>query len=115
MKNIQSKAVQIGGYLRIFAIAVAIIATLILGSRAYAIAPHMPDVALQKEIDHHKEATENKNNRKASEKVDKYNDSKKKSKESGAKSKFKEKKPPKPSKEDKKRAKKDKARTLNKK
>ena len=138
MKNIQSKAIQIGGYLRILAIAVAVILTLIFGSKAFAIAPHMPDMGLQAEVDHHRESVEKSKDQKAADKVSKYKEHKikdkghrdkikekttgkkkdkpkkeKKAPKPKKEKKPKEKKPKKPSKSDKKRAHRHKARNLS--
>lgn len=131
MKNIQSKAILIGGYLRVIAIALAIAATLIFGAKAFCIAPHVPDMGLRPEIDMYREGVEKYKDQKASDKVQKY--SKHKIKDRGHKDKIKEKamgkkkhkekkqktpkqkkikikKPPKPTKEEKKRAKRHRAR-----
>lgn len=125
MKNIHSKAIQIGGYMRILAVAIAIILTLFFGAKAFCIAPHMPDMGLRPELELHREAVEKAKDQKASDKVQKY--TKHKIKDRGHKDKIKEKaigkkdkkqkkakekkpkkvkmkKPPKPSKEEKKRA-----------
>jgi outer membrane biosynthesis protein TonB len=113
MKDVQMKGIQIGGYLRIIAIAIALIFTVIGVVKAHAIAPHVPDVGLQAKVDYHRESTEKARNKKASEKVDKHKEHKEKKKaekakkDSGAKKDKKtkkEKKPKKPSKDDKKRA-----------
>jgi outer membrane biosynthesis protein TonB len=136
MKNVQAKAIQIGGYMRIIAVAIAIAATLIFGSKAFAIAPHMPDMALQAEIDMHRESVEKAKDRKAYDKVEKHKEHKKHSKikEKGSRDKIKEKatgkkkdktkkektkkppkppKPPKPSRADKKRAARERARNIH--
>jgi outer membrane biosynthesis protein TonB len=127
MNNIQHKAIQIGGYLRIMAIAIAVIATLICGSKAFAIAPHMPDVALQAEVDMHRESVERSKDRKAAEKCSKHKEHKEKHKDRDKKTPKpkkekgkkktpkpkKEKKPPRPTKEDRKRDARDRARNLN--
>lgn len=130
MKNIQFKSIQIGGYLRIFAIAIAIIATLIFGSKAFAIAPHAPDMGLQAEVDMHRESVEKSKDRTAYNKVQKHKEHKKgvrkdkgkhktikekikKDKKAPKPKKAKVKKPPKPSKSDRKRAARDRARNLS--
>lgn len=129
VKNTQFKAIQIGGYLRIIAIAIAIMATLIFGSKAFAIAPHMPDMGLQAEVDHHRDSVEKSKDRKSFDKVKKHKDYKKckikdKGKHGAVKEKIKGKKtqktktpkvkkPPKPSKSEKKRASRHRARNLS--
>jgi len=120
MKNINSKSVQIFGFMRIAAFVVTAILIIFATVKAVALAPHCPDIALQAKVDMHREATEKKNNAKASKKVDahkEYKDRKKAEKQDKKpdvhNKKPKEKKPPKPTKQDKKNAAKDKARNLH--
>lgn len=126
MKNIHAKSVQVFGFVRIIAFVMLSFITIFATIKASAIAPHAPDIALDVKLDTHRKSVENANNQKASQKVDTYKNYKeqKKAEEKAKRTdpkkaktekpkKAKTPKPPKPSKTDKKKAIKHKARTLN--
>lgn len=125
MKNIHGVSSQLFAYLRVISFSIVVIIMVFAGIKGSALgfAPHTPDIALDVEIQHHREQTEKYRDQKASEKVDKYKHHKeekkkappkqKKPKEKKHGHKTKTPKPPKPSKAEKKKAAKHRARTLN--